>query len=176
MTPHAADDLEVRFATGDDRAFLTEMLAEAAGWDPQRPRLTPAQVLADPQLAHYLDGWGRPDDVGVIAEVSGQPVGAAWLRRFTADDPGYGFVAPDVPELSIAVVGEWRGRGVGSVLLEAVVQAGSDRGVTAVSLSVETANPARVLYAARGFREVGRGRGSVTMLRESVAACRGGKV
>lgn len=176
MTSRAGDEVEVRLATAGDRAFLTQMLVEAAGWDRYRPRLTPAQVLADPQLEHYVAGWGRPDDLGVIAEVSGQPVGAAWLRRFAADDPGYGFVAPDVPELSVAVVAGWRGRGVGSVLLEAVVQAATERGVTAVSLSVETGNPARSLYAAHGFREVSRGLGSVTMLRQGVAACPGGKV
>jgi hypothetical protein len=40
----------------------------------------------------------------MIAEASGVPIGAAWLRLMPVHDSGYGFVAPDVPELSIAVV------------------------------------------------------------------------
>ncbi len=161
-----ADEVEFRLATADDRPFLEQMLQEAAGWDPQRPRLTPAQVFADPQLAHYVHGWGRPEDLGVIAEVSGRPVGAAWIRRFSADDPGYGFVAEDVPELSIAVLAGWRGRGVGSRLLETVAAAAASRGVGVISLSVETTNPARALYASHGFREVSRAAGALTMLRD----------
>ncbi|CAN5840269.1 MAG: GNAT family N-acetyltransferase [Actinomycetota bacterium] len=162
----AADDVELRLAAAGDRGFLEQMLQEAAGWDPQRPRLTPAQVLADPQLAHYVQGWGGPEDLGVIAEIGGRPVGAAWIRRFPADDPGYGFVAEDVPELSIAVVAGWRGRGIGSALLEVMAEAASSRGVGAICLSVETANPARVLYTSHGFREVSSAQGSVTMLRD----------
>jgi len=91
--------------------------------------------------------------------------GALW-SRFPADDPGYGFVAEDVPELSIAVLAGWRGRGVGSRLLETVAAAAASRGVGAISLSVETTNPARALYASHGFREVSRAAGALTMLRD----------
>ena len=41
----------------------------------------------------------------------------AWLRRFTAAEPGYGYVADDVPELSIAVYPEFRRQRVGTLLL-----------------------------------------------------------
>ena len=112
-----------------------------------------------------MSGWGRPGDAGVIGE-DDRPVGAAWLRLFPSDDPGYGFVAADVPELSIAVASESRGRGVGGRLLDALVDVARDEGHRAVSLSVEPDNPARRLYQRAGFVRVADDGGAWTMLLE----------
>jgi GNAT superfamily N-acetyltransferase len=99
-------------------------------------------------------GLAPPGDLGVIAEADAVPTGAAWLRFFPPDHPGYGFVAPDVPELTIGVTAAWRGRGVGRALLRAVTGAGAQAGITRVSLSVERKNFARALYLAEGFTVV----------------------
>ena len=63
-------------------------------------------------------GWGRPGDNAVVAIDEFQPVGAAWYRLFEQDEPGYGFVDEETPELTIAVVPSRRGRGLGEELLE----------------------------------------------------------
>ncbi|WP_433133732.1 N-acetyltransferase family protein [Micromonospora sp. CA-240977] len=147
-------DVDVRAATATDRPFLVDMLMEAVNWLPER-NWSRERILADPALAHYVTGWMRPDDIGVVAvESAGQPVGAAWLRHLTAADPGYGYVSDDVPELTIGVVESWRGRGVGRMLLRAALDAARARGIRRVSLSVERANFAAGLYAAEGFRTV----------------------
>jgi len=99
----------------------------------------------------------------VVAEV-GHPVGTAWLRLFTASDPGYGFVNVATPEVSMGVVREWRGRGIGARLLDALVTAAREADLTALSLSVEPDNYARRLYERVGFRQVGQVGGSLTML------------
>lgn len=98
------------------------MLGEAAVWRPDRATPTATEVMADPRYARYLAGWPRPGDVGLIAEQGG-PVGAAWYRTFTEADPGYGFVAEDVPELAMAVVASHRGQGVGRLLLSGLIEA-----------------------------------------------------
>ncbi|MGC4813174.1 N-acetyltransferase family protein [Micromonospora sp. DT228] len=150
----AVQNVDVRAATPTDLAFLVDMLVEAINWLPERD-WSRERILADPALAHYVTGWMRPDDVGVVAvEPAGQPVGAAWCRHLTAADPGYGYVSDDVPELTIGVVESWRGRGVGRMLLRAVLDAAGARGIRRVSLSVERANIAARLYAAEGFRTV----------------------
>jgi GNAT superfamily N-acetyltransferase len=52
----------------------------------------------------------------LIAIDDGFPVGAAWYRLFRKDQPGYGFVDEETPELAIAVVPSRRGRGIGEAL------------------------------------------------------------
>lgn len=145
-----------REATRDDAGFLADMLVVAVDWSPESKK-SRRRVVPAPDTAHYIAGWPRPDDLGVVAEVDGERVGAAWLRFFTADDPGYGFVAADVPELTIGVVAAWRGRGVGRALLRAVEDRTRTAGVERISLSVERKNFAQRLYLAEGYRIVGEG-------------------
>jgi GNAT superfamily N-acetyltransferase len=120
--------------------------------------------LSSPDLAHYITGWPREDDYGVIAEASGVPIGAAWLRLMRAHEPGYGFVAPDVPELSIAVLASWRGHGVGRALLRALVAQARALGTARISLSVERANRAKALYEDEGFRVISSNPNTDTMV------------
>ena len=155
--------VRLRPARSDDAAFLAEMLLAAVNWLPGRT-MTMADAMEIPSIAHYVDGWPRPGDIGVVAETAGTPLGAAWARLLPADDPGYGFVAADVPELSIAVKYDQRGRGVGRDLLRELLAVVAAAGHRAVSLSVERDNPAFELYRSEGFAEVGGDEHAATML------------
>ena len=119
--------------------------------------------MSRPELAHYVTGWPRPGDLGIVAEEE-HPVGAAWVRSFPAADPGYGFVDAATPELAMAVAPAWRRRGVGAAPLPALLAAARDGGLAALSLSVEPDNPARGLYERFGFSPVDRTNGSLTLL------------
>lgn len=153
----------LRPARAGDAPFLTEMLVAAAFWRADGPVGTVQEVLSNPNLAHYVEGWPRPGDLGVVAEDE-RPIGAAWLRYFPEDDPGFGFVNAAIPEVGMAVVKESRGRGVGGRLLAALVDLARDQQVEALSLSVEADNYARRLYERIGFRRVNTVGGSFTML------------
>lgn len=122
----------------------------------------PRSILNEPSIAHYLSDFGGHDgDDAVIAYDSVTPVGAAFCRRFTSDDPSYGFVSADVPELGMAVVAHWRGRGVGRALLMHLL----DRHPI-LSLSVDNDNvTARHLYQSLGFVELRVDGTSVTMIK-----------
>jgi ribosomal protein S18 acetylase RimI-like enzyme len=153
-------------ATTADRPFLTAMLAEAASWEraPGQPTCPLVDLLGVAEIADYIEGWGRPGDFGVLAEQDGEPVGACWCRRFSLEHPGYGFIAEDVPGVSIGIVPGWRGRGIGRSLLDAVVDAARERGIHALGLSVSERNlVARRLYERAGFVVVGTVDGSLTM-------------
>lgn len=97
-------------------------------------------------------------------------IGAAWLRFFPASDPGYGFVAPGIPELTIGVAGYWRGRGAGRALLRAIAGQARSAGIGQISLSVERKNFAQKLYLSEGYQVVGPGyAGSDTMVKALAA-------
>lgn len=165
MPEPIADQVRLVAATAEDEPFLWEMLAAAVSADPP---WTVEQARRTPDIAHYLSGWPRPHDQGWIAVVDGEgPVGAAWLRRFDAEDPGYGFVDADTPELTIACRAGWRGRGIGRRLIEAVAAGAVERGVAEISLSVDPTNEsAATLYRSLGFEPTGRDPGgSITMVR-----------
>lgn len=160
----------VRDAGAEDAEFLLDMLLEAANWR-NEDGLSRKQLLRDKTLSHYVAGWNREGDIGIIAVDLGGPgglqipVGAAWLRQFSRSHPGYGYVADDIPELSMGVVPAHRGRGIGRGLLRTIAARAQDAGIRAISLNVANANePAIALYTAAGFRPVETTQESQTML------------
>lgn len=159
--------MAIRPATAEDAPFLADMLREAFDWTGQG-RFTREQVLADPAIAHHVEGWPLPGDFGVVAmedgEAGPEPAGAAWARALPAEDPGYGFVAPDVPEITLAVAPGHRGRGLGRALLTALVDEAARRGTGRLSLSVEDGNGVVRLYRETGFTPVGRSGDADTMV------------
>ncbi len=167
--------VSVRPAEAEDVDFLWSMLFYAAHADEQ-PGATVQSIRSDPDLQRYLDGWGaRPGDAGVLALDGDEPVGAAWLRLFIGGETGLvTFVAPDVPELAIAVVPGRIGGGVGSSMLTRLLADADAAGVPAVVLSARADNPAVRLYERHGFTVTDRivnrvGTESVKMLRRRPA-------
>jgi len=150
----------IRRATEDDERFLIAMLYQALFVPPGEPPLPP-DITDRPDLARYAHGFGsRPGDHGWIAETEdGESVGAAWVRQLPAENPGYGFVDGNTPELSIALVPAARSRGVGTALLERLLAE-----VPRCSLSVDDRNPAVRLYERCGFEVVSKDGHSLTML------------
>ena len=142
------------------------MLGEAAVWRPDKATPTGDQVLADPRYAMYLAGWPTPGDYGLIAEQDA-PIGAAWYRIYSEATHGHGFVAEEIPELSIAVIASRRHQGIGRRLLVDLIEASVYQGYPAISLSVNDGNPARGLYESVGFVYVGKRESTWTMVRHA---------
>ena len=138
----------VRRGGPHDVPFLRDMLRHAFYW-----RASEA-AASDQPLFRYVKGWGRPGDRAMIAIADFRPVGAAWYRLFTRDNPGFGFVDEETPELAIAVVPSRRGKGTGSELLRALLDQARRDGFQALSLDVERDSPAVELYERHGFRTV----------------------
>jgi ribosomal protein S18 acetylase RimI-like enzyme len=157
--------VSTRPATAADEGFLREMVYEALYVPAGRPPF-PASVLDQPDVNHYYRGFGeRAGDVGRIAVTgSGEPVGAAWVRRFGSTEPGYGFVDEHTPELTIATVPAARGRGLGTMLLRDLFAV-----VPRCSLSVDRGNPAVRLYERIGFAVVTTAGETLTMLYDAAA-------
>jgi ribosomal protein S18 acetylase RimI-like enzyme len=168
------DAMQIRQGDDADLGFLEAMLFEAFHWDvvaAERPPL--ASFRDEPEFRKLLAGWGRAgdrllvaEDGGIAAGEKGERLGAAWFRLWTAELHSYGFVAPEVPELGLAVVGAHRSRGVGRALLRELIDLARADGWGAVSLSVSPANRALELYLSEGFVHVGESGTSWTLVRD----------
>jgi ribosomal protein S18 acetylase RimI-like enzyme len=155
-----------------DFLFLCEMLHEAVYWQPEAKRLPIRLILRLPPMGYYIQGWGRDGDTALLAvDEDGKRVGAAWYRFFPSDAPGYGFLDETTPEISLAVAPEWRRQGIGEALLTGLIQMAQEQQVSALSLSVAKANPARFLYEKCGFTPVATDGDTMTMRLALPQAC-----
>lgn len=143
----------IRPATAGDEPFLWEMLYQSLHVEGQEP--FPRDVVNHPSIARYVKNWGRKGDLGFVAvdARSGQPVGAVWSRLANEDGQGFAYLDERTPELGIALLPEYRGRGLGTALLEQLLEA-AEKLYPAISLSVSPNNPALRLYKRMGFEIV----------------------
>ncbi|MEA5574663.1 GNAT family N-acetyltransferase [Calothrix sp. UHCC 0171] len=127
----------------------------------------PKEIIFQPELAKYVQNWGLNEDQGLIAVLEdGQTlVGAVWLRIFKSNNPGYGYIDDHTPELSIAVLPQYRDRGIGTKLLSELFSQVRNQ-YSAVSLSVSSNNPALRLYHRLGFEVINRQNNSLTMKKD----------
>jgi GNAT superfamily N-acetyltransferase len=150
----------IRRGGRQDVPFLKAMLRHAYHWH------VSALDESDVPIARYVENWGRPGDEALVALEAGHPIGAAWLRVFPQNAPGWGFVDAGTPELTIAVVPSRRKHGVGNDLLNALLDRAKEAGYGAVTLSVEKESPAVRFYERHGFAVVADAGMAVTMKRD----------
>ena len=156
--------VQLRPGNPADLDFLRQMLFEAFFWDTSIKRPPFTSFRETPEFSKLLAGWGRRGDRAVLAEESGTRIGAAWFRLWTPESHSYGFVDTVTPEVAMAVRQDYRSRGHGGRLLDALVETARTDGVRALSLSVSPLNFARKLYESAGFRKVGESGTSWTLL------------
>lgn len=144
----------IRKATSDeDMLFLWDMLYEAAAVNPVMRELGKEAALKLPEINKYLMEWGRKGDTAFIAydQITNEYLGAAWYRLFSAEQPGYGYVSEEVPELAMAVISGRTGQGIGTMLLEELIRQTVNENYSALSLSVDKSNRAIKFYEQHGF-------------------------
>lgn len=141
----------LRPLTPSDQPLLWEMLWHAL-YVPAGAAAPPREIVQQPALARYVEDWSQEHDLGFAAveTASGLAIGAAWLRLFSSENRGYGYVDDATPELSIAVLPGWRNQGIGSALLVNLLRA-AELHYRAISLSVAVGNRAVRLYGRLGF-------------------------
>lgn len=86
-----------------------------------------------------------------------------WLRLLIGEHKGYGYVDDETVELSMSVLPDYRGQGIGTQLLTHLFA--SECGRSPISLSVSADNPAMRLYERFGFEVVSKSDNSFTMKR-----------
>jgi len=131
--------------------FLYQAIFVPEGYEGEVPR---SIIATDPKCrAAYADFGSLLDDRAVVAEVDGEVVGACWVR--TTDE--YGHIDSQTPSFSVSLYPQYRGRGLGTRMMRAMLAELREAGYARASLSVQKENPALRLYERLGFRIVGDG-------------------
>lgn len=145
------EQIALRAIAPEDTEILQTFLYHAIHI-PEGVEPPPRSILEKPELQVYLEGFGtRPHDHGLAAVENGQVIGAAWVR----DMPDYGHIEDGVPSFAISVLPEHRGRGVGTLLMQALLAQLRRKGYAKASLAVQKTNRAAGLYRRLGFDIVG---------------------
>lgn len=143
-------EVEIREAAPEEWALLPDFTYEAIFKRPEDGPV-PRTVLQYPALRGYYQGFGSGNtDRCLVAVADGAVVGAAWTRAAA----GYGSVDAETPELAMSLYPEWRGMGIGSRLLDAMLRLAEDERWERISLSVQLDNFARSMYLKAGFEPV----------------------
>lgn len=126
--------------------FLYEAIFIPDGIEPP-----PKSIVQEPELQIYVSHFGeKKDDRALVAEVDGKVVGAVWARMM----PDYGHIDDETPSLAISLYKAYRGLGIGTALLQAMLSFLKESGYTRTSLSVQKANHTVKLYQKAGYEVV----------------------
>jgi ribosomal protein S18 acetylase RimI-like enzyme len=151
--PKSEEIVKIRPLGAGEEWFLREMLYEAI-FTPADEKPLPESIVELPELNHYIAGFGRQGDICCVAEQGGALIGAIWSRLFSEERKGYGFVDEQTPEISMAIKPAYRGQGIGTMLLNTLIEVLYRQGYKQLSLSVDTRNQALGLYKKTGFEVV----------------------
>lgn len=134
----------------EEYSLLEDFLYDAI-FVPVGEEVLPRSVLLEPSIQNYYQDFGRAHDYCLVAEQEGKLLGAVWARVLSGPVKGYGYVDEHTPELAISVQNEFRGKGIGTALLRAMLDLLQRAGYGQTSLSVQKENPAADLYKRLGF-------------------------
>jgi GNAT superfamily N-acetyltransferase len=140
----------------NDSAFLRAVYASTRDEELAMVSWIPAekdqflQMQFEAQDRFYRENY--PGAEFWVILVDRQPAGRLYLH----------YRAEDIRIMDIALLPNWRGRGIGTALLSAVIEQARAGGRRA-SIHVEVFNPARRLYGRLGFRPVSKSQVHILM-------------
>jgi len=134
------------FLRSSEQKILSDILPYAMRLDQH------AMSLSDvPQLSVYETFYGYTSkDLGLYALADNQLAGAAWIRRLNADHGANGYIDDNTPILTMAVLPQYRGMGIGSLMLVQLMIEASAL-YEAISLGIVADSPALRFYERHGF-------------------------
>ena len=138
--------MEFRELREDETGLLQDFLYEAI-FIPEGVEPPAREIIKQPELKIYYEGFGTGKaDHCIVAEDNGKVVGAVWVRIMN----DYGHVDDETPSFAISLFKEYRGRGIGTRLMEMMLDLLKKNGYKRASLAVQKAN-----YAVRMYKKVG---------------------
>ena len=143
-------DYKIRKISEEEYGLLEIFLYEAI-FVPEGMSAPPKSIIDQPELKVYITDFGKKqDDIGLVAEVDKEAVGAVWVRIMN----DYGHIDNETPSFAISVHEDYRGLGIGTALMKEMLRILNEKGYKQASLAVQKANYAVQMYKKMGF-EVG---------------------
>ncbi|MDO5558484.1 MAG: GNAT family N-acetyltransferase [Oscillospiraceae bacterium] len=112
--------------------------------------ILPRSIIEKPEVKVYTENWGKPDDMCLVAVCDGKVCGAVWTRIIN----GYGHIDNETPEFAISLYREYRGHGIGTAMMRAMLSKLREKGYKQASLAVQKENYAVRMYKKAGFETV----------------------
>ena len=144
-------EYRIRMIEPEEYCVLEDFLYEAI-FIPEGVEPPPKEIVKRPELRVYTEGFGeRRGDIALAAEADGKLVGAVWVRIMN----DYGHIDDETPSFAISLYKEYRGQGIGTALMKAMLGELRREGFPQASLAVQKANYAVRMYRKVGFEVVG---------------------
>lgn len=141
----------IRELRESEQEVLAEFLYEAI-YIPEGVEAPPKNIIEQPELQVYIDGFGsKKDDLCFVAETDKGVIGAVWVR----DMNDYGHIEAGVPSFAISLYKEYRGYGIGTEMMKRMLCELKTQGYKRASLSVQKINYAAKMYQKIGFEIIG---------------------
>ena len=126
---------------------LLKVFLYQAIYQPDKTNLAPKSIINNSELQVYIKGFGtQKDDHCFCAEVDNKVVGAVWVRNIN----GYGSIDEDTVEFAISVFNEYQKMGIGTTLMNKMLEHLKELHYPKASLAVQKEN-----YAVRMYQKVG---------------------
>lgn len=126
--------------------LLENFLYEAI-FIPEGVKAPSKEITNQPDLQIYIADFGKHNDNCLVAECNGKVVGAVWTRIIN----DYGHIDDKTPSLAISLFKEYRSLGIGTALMNRMIELLKSKRYKRVSLSVQKENYAYNLYKKVGF-------------------------
>lgn len=150
MAGEATVNYVIREMKETEYPLLNEFLYEAI-YIPEGTEAPPKSIINNSELQVYVEQFGKGSaDHALVAEIGGRIIGAVWVRIMN----DYGHIDENTPSFAISLYKQYRGLGIGTALMKAMLSLLKERGYKKASLAVQKENYALKMYQRAGFEIV----------------------
>jgi len=142
--------MHIRALRDKEKELLKDFLYEAI-FIPEGVEAPDRDIIEKPELRIDYEDFGKDTaDHCLVAEDEGKVIGAVWTRIMN----DYGHIDDKTPSFAISLYREYRGRGIGTKLMQEMLNLLKEKGYKRASLAVQKANYAVRMYKKVGFKTV----------------------
>lgn len=134
----------------DEIPLLQDFLYEAI-FQRDENSLLPRSIVERPEIKVFIEEFGKEDDHCLVAEAGNKIVGAVWTRILSGPVKGFGNIDSETPEFAISLYKDFRGKGIGTMLMISMLRLLKEKGYAKASLAVQKDNYALGMYLKVGF-------------------------